>query len=87
MTEAAQYGYGAEEWDQFPDETKDEIRSEAADRCPACGDLPDYCQGHGEIGDPDGHAVLAAHDEGHHDACHEAAGCDDGGCGCAGGKS
>lgn len=30
------------------------------DACPACGDAPDYCAGHGEIGDPDGFAILAS---------------------------
>lgn len=30
----------------------------AWETCPACGALPDYCQGHGEIGDPEGAAIL-----------------------------
>ncbi len=38
--------------------------------CPACGSPIDYCQGHGEIGDPVGAAVLAAHDDGGHAGCH-----------------
>lgn len=42
---------------------------DAASRCPACGDLPDYCQGHGAIGDPAGAAILAAHDDGDHAGC------------------
>ena len=28
------------------------------DSCPACGDEPQYCQGHGDIGDPEGAAIL-----------------------------
>lgn len=36
--------------DSFPD----------MERCPACGDPIDYCQGHGPIGDPEGHAILMA---------------------------
>lgn len=44
-------------------------------RCPACGQLIDHCQGHGEMGDPVGFAVLAAHDEGDHSQCHPA-GCE-----------
>lgn len=44
--------------------------------CPACGELIDYCQGHGEIGDPDGAAILAAHDDGDHSRC-DPAGCTD----------
>jgi len=38
-------------------------------RCPACGDPHDYCQGHGEIGDPDGRAIVDAHDDGEHTNC------------------
>ena len=26
--------------------------------CPACSNPIDYCQGHGEIGDPEGFAIL-----------------------------
>ncbi|QFP97764.1 hypothetical protein KNU79_gp82 [Gordonia phage NadineRae] len=48
----------------------------APDRCVVCGEVVDYCQGHGSIGDPDGAAVLRAHDDGDHDGCHPA-GCDD----------
>jgi hypothetical protein len=47
-------------------------------RCPACGDPIDYCQGHGEIGDPIGASILADHDAGNHDRCHEQ-GCEEGG--------
>lgn len=39
-------------------------------RCPACGDVIDYCQGHGESGDPAGFAILAAHDDDDHSECH-----------------
>lgn len=45
-------------------------------RCPACADPIDYCQGHGEIGDPAGAAILAAHDNGDHADCHPS-GCDE----------
>lgn len=45
-------------------------------RCPACGSPIDFCQGHGEIGDPAGFALLAAHDDGDHTGCHPE-GCDD----------
>jgi hypothetical protein len=45
-------------------------------RCPACGDVIDYCQGHGEIGDPAGRAILDSHDVGDHTQCHPD-GCDD----------
>lgn len=41
-----------------------------ADRCPACGEIIDYCDGHGETGDPAGYATLEAHDAGEHDTCH-----------------
>jgi hypothetical protein len=49
---------------------------EYVERCPACGEPIDYCQGHGEIGDPGGCAILAAHDDGDHSGCHPI-GCDD----------
>lgn len=58
---------GIEPGDDFPDA-----------RCPACGDPIDYCQGHGEIGDPAGFALLAEHDSGVHLGCHPD-GCDDAG--------
>jgi hypothetical protein len=45
-------------------------------RCPACGDWIDYCQGHGEIGDPYGFEILERHDAGDHSECHPA-GCDE----------
>lgn len=38
-------------------------------RCPACGDLEDYCLGHGEIGDPEGAQILEDHDNGEHGGC------------------
>jgi hypothetical protein len=44
-------------------------------RCPACGDIIDYCQGHGEIGDPWGATILNQHDGGDHSGCHPD-GCD-----------
>jgi hypothetical protein len=49
--------------------------SEAIASCPACGTVIDYCQGHGEIGDPAGFRLLAAHDDGNHEACHPASEC------------
>lgn len=50
------------------------------DGCPACGEpidsdgssmpgMANRCQGHGEIGDPYGHAILKAHDNGFHGDC------------------
>ena len=56
------------------DEPSDEEPSAEDDddtaRCPVCADPIDYCQGHGEIGDPAGFARLAAHDDGDHTRCH-----------------
>ena len=49
---------------------------EYSNACPACGAPIDYCTGHGEIGDPRGASILAAHDDGDHKRCHPA-GCDD----------
>lgn len=37
--------------------------------CPACGDVIEYCPGHGEMGDPLGYAILQDHDAGRHDGC------------------
>lgn len=42
---------------------------EAVSRCPACGDVIDYCQGHGEIGDWQGWSTLRMHDAGDHGFC------------------
>lgn len=56
--------------DDFESEEDDE---EYVSVCPACGEFIDYCQGHGEIGDPHGARVLEAHDDGIHDGCHTAA--------------
>ena len=53
----------------------DECDCELVSLCPACGDAIDYCQGHGEIGDPAGYAQLLAHDNGKHDDC-SITGCD-----------
>lgn len=44
-------------------------------RCPACGALIDFCQGHGEIGDPAGYAILQKHDDDSHEDCNSR-GCD-----------
>lgn len=44
------------------------------DRCPVCGDLPDYCQGHGDLGDPNGAELLRRHDGGDHVWCADSGG-------------
>jgi hypothetical protein len=44
--------------------------------CVVCGEPIDYCQGHGDIGDPDGARILAQHDDDNHVDCHPN-GCDD----------
>ena len=43
--------------------------------CPACGDHIDYCQGHGEIGDPYMYEILWLHDHDTHYRCHPASDC------------
>jgi hypothetical protein len=45
-------------------------------RCPACGQPIDYCQGHGESGDPEGFRILQQHDAGNHADC-DPEGCDE----------
>ena len=39
------------------------------ERCPACGEVIDYCLGHGEIGNPEGFTILQAHDAEDHSGC------------------
>lgn len=51
-----------------PDTHPDDM--EYVSRCPACGDVIDYCQGHGEIGDQAGRNILMAHDDDDHSGCH-----------------
>lgn len=43
--------------------------------CPACGVEIDYCQGHGKIGDNEGHRILQKHDAGDHARCHPRSDC------------
>lgn len=43
--------------------------------CPACGEFPDYCQGHGTIGDPEGAAVMVKHYNNDHSTCDPFAEC------------
>ncbi|QAY17426.1 hypothetical protein SEA_IDYN_78 [Gordonia phage IDyn] len=71
--------------EMFTADTSDALRAAVSDydllifspdRCVVCGEVIDYCQGHGAIGDPAGNAVLNAHDDGDHTRCHPA-GCDD----------
>jgi hypothetical protein len=50
--------------------TDDERSDEYVGYCPACGNPIDYCQGHGEVGDPAGRAILDAHDNDDHSGCH-----------------
>lgn len=45
--------------------------------CPACGEYPDYCQGHGEIGDPYGREALQRHARGDHSVCVPSAQCEE----------
>jgi hypothetical protein len=54
----------------------DPTQHDYVSRCPACGDVIDYCQGHGEIGDQHGRNILMAHDDGDHCGCHPD-GCDE----------
>ncbi len=66
-------GYGCLDHDECGGEP---CSSDLPGFCPACGDRIDYCQGHGEIGDPAGYAILEAHDDGDHAKCHPN-GCDE----------
>lgn len=55
---------------------REEQEQEYVSRCPVCGSPIDYCQGHGEMGDPWGYAILQAHDDGDHSQC-DPEGCDE----------
>lgn len=46
--------------------------------CPSCGEREEWCQGHGQIGDPVGYRIALAHDRGWHGRC--AGKCEDGWC-------
>lgn len=46
-----------------------DCNAETEARCVVCGDPASFCQGHGEIGDPVGFAVLQRHDAGDHGGC------------------
>lgn len=48
-----------------------DIVPEYTTRCVACGEYIDYCQGHGEIGDPYGASILRKHEYGNHTECRE----------------
>lgn len=68
-------------YDQLLEQERIKLDAELAEAmaesyCPACGSPIDYCQGHGEIGDPINHAILTAHDKGDHYMC-DPRGCDD----------
>ena len=63
------------EQDCGPEDEQD-LDDEYVTRCPVDGEPIDYCLGHGEVGDPVGHAALEAHDDGDHYYCHPD-GCDD----------
>lgn len=40
-------------------------------QCPVCGSPIDFCQGHGEVGDPNGFRILQKHDADDHSECDE----------------
>lgn len=70
------YDHEEQYWDARNAESKESSRREAnwddeyISSCPACGSAIDYCQGHGEIGDPEGNRILDAHDSDDHRDCH-----------------
>jgi hypothetical protein len=37
-----------------------DYNGDEVEACPACGNAPDYCQGHGPSSDPEGYAALVA---------------------------
>ncbi|WNM69993.1 hypothetical protein SEA_GUYFAGIERI_90 [Rhodococcus phage GuyFagieri] len=69
-TDPATPGEGEPDDDTDPDDD-----GEPVSRCVVCGEVIDYCNGHGPIGDPDGARVLDDHDNDEHSGCHPA-GCE-----------
>ena len=67
------------EWNRFPqdDLTWDGDLIDYSAVCPVDGEMADYCQGHGLIGDPVGHRIMWQHDNDDHSGCHPAADCGD----------
>lgn len=66
------------EYDWYPSDVgaADEAQGVAFEwPCPACGEYPDYCAGHGVIGDPILAEVLERHDAGDHTSCVPSAVC------------
>lgn len=53
---------------ELPDEL-DATEHDCGAHCPVCAELMDYCQGHGEIGDPVGFGILEMHNNGDHSKC------------------
>ncbi|WNM65015.1 hypothetical protein SEA_MASELOP_92 [Rhodococcus phage Maselop] len=61
---------GTGEGEPDDDDTDPDDDGEPVSRCVACGEIIDYCTGHGEIGDPDGARIIDAHDDGDHTGCY-----------------
>ena len=61
--------------DAYLSQLESEERPPEFEHCPACGAPIEWCQGHGELGDPDGFLILALHDNDDHSECHSAAEC------------
>ena len=57
-------------WDEQFEPARDEPEPPYVEPCPVCAAPIDYCQGHGEIGDPDGWRILQMHDADDHSECH-----------------
>lgn len=57
---------------------RQEAMVELVSYCVACGEPIDYCQGHGQLADPNGFYILRRHHElDFHDTC-DPHGCDEG---------
>lgn len=48
---------------------RDDYPDDGYEQCPVCAQPIDYCQGHGEIGDPAGFLGATAHDRDDHSRC------------------
>lgn len=57
--------------DSYPEEEGEDVVDQPDFcACPACGELIEFCQGHGEIGDYQGFLISQQHDNGDHSNCN-----------------
>lgn len=63
--------YGEDDFDRLLDMDARDVVEEYTSHCPACGEMIDYCLGHGQWADPEGYKTLMYHDFGNHSRCRK----------------